>query len=580
MNFIKMVLAVLVAQLLLLFAVLFGLGVLSALFSSGSDTVHVAEGSWLVVDVYGDIPMYDAPESIAGSIFGEPETLANILTNLEKAAADDRLDGVVMKISASNSLGLASLGELRTAIAKVRSSGIPVVAYSDDLDRNALYLASACDSIFVPDMGDVSFTGYGAVESFYKGTLDKLGVHQNLHKIKDYKTAAEPFQRENMSPESREMTGWLMQEIWEVELGAISRDRGLPMDSLVACMDRALFTPREAKDAGLIDDVVYWDQLEKRLSDEDELPTVTSAEYDGVKRADVGLKGHKRIAVVHAYGLIGGRESRSDPSFGTTMGHETVIENLRAAADDDRVAAIVFRVDSPGGESLASQLIAREVGNIAAKKPVVVSMGDVAASGGYAISYKATKIVADSLTITGSIGSIFGKLNIGGAFNKIGVTFDAVTKGPNALMWSTVHDFDEGQWKRVIAYHNRSVDDWLEDISASRGIPMDTLRTYAEGRVWTGRQALQRGLIDDLGGFERALDVAKEEAGVPSDQDVTLEYYPKKRGLYSLLMSGDAPLTLARLVMTRVLRADAAETWRSLSRGGEWMLWTGPQSFQ
>jgi protease-4 len=580
MNFFKMVLAVLVAQVLLAFTLFFGLGLLTALFSSGGDAVHIADGSWLVIDVYGDIPPYDGPESISSSIFGEPETLSGMLTNLEKAAADERLDGVVMKISSSNSLGLASLGELRGAIARVRASGIPVVAFSDDLDRNSLYLASACDSIFMPSVADLTFTGYGAVESFYKGTLEKLGVHQNLHKIKDYKTAAEPFQRDSMSPQNKEMTEWLLQDVWNVELGAIARDRGVSMDSLVACMEHALFSPEEAKRAGLIDDVVYWDELEKRLTDEDELPIVTSDEYDDVLRADVGLKGHKRIAVVHAYGFIGGRESRTDATLGVMMGHETVIKNLRDAADDDRVDAVIFRIDSGGGESLASELIAREVGRIAAKKPIIASMGDVAASGGYAIAYRATKIVADSLTITGSIGSIYGKLNIGGAWNKIGVTFDSVTKGPNALLWSTVHDFDEEQWKRVEAHHNESMDRWLSDISEARKIPVEELRTYSEGRVWTGRQAVERRLIDDVGGFQRAMDIAKESAGIPVDENVTLEYFPKKRGLYTLLMSGDAPLTLLRASVTRAIRADAAETMRTLQRGGEWRLWTGAQSVE
>ena len=580
MNFIKMVLAVLVAQVLLAFALFFGLGVVTALFSSGGDAVHVADGSWLVIDVYGEIPPYDGPESISSSVFGEPETLSGILTNLEKAAVDDRLDGVVMKISSSNSLGLASLSELRTAIARVRKSGIPVVAFSDDLDRNSLYLASACDSIIMPKVADVTFTGYGAVESFYKGTLDKLGVHQNLHRIKDYKTAAEPFQRDSMSPQNKEMTAWLIQDVWNIELGAIARDRGIPMDSLVACMEHALFTPEEAKQAGLIDAVAYWDELEKRLSDEEEFPMVTSDEYDDVLRADVGLKGDKRIAIVHAYGFIGGRDSRTDATLGVMMGHETVIASLRAAADDDRVDAVVFRIDSGGGESLASELISREVGRIAAKKPIIASMGDVAASGGYAIAYRANKIVADSLTITGSIGSIYGKLNIGGAMNKIGITFDQVTKGPNALMWSTVHDFDEAQWKRIETHHNQSVDRWLADISEARKIPVEELRTYAEGRVWTGRQAMERRLIDDVGGFQRAIDLAKEAAGIPADEAVTMEYFPKKRGLYALLMSGDAPLTLFRATVARAIRADAAETMRAVERGGEWRLWTGPQSIE
>ncbi len=579
MNFFKMVIAVLVAHVLIGFVLFLGFGVMTAIVSSGDDTVTVADGSWLVIDVYGEIPPYDGPESISSSIFGEPETLSDILTNLEKAAADDRLAGVVMKVSSSNSLGMASIGEMRDAIARVRKSGKPVIAFSDDLDRDALYLASACDSIFMPKVADLTLTGYGAVESFYKGTLDKLDVHQNLHKIKDYKTAAEPFQRDSMSPESKEMTEWLLQDVWDVELGAIARDRGIPVDSLVACMSTALFTPEEAKHAQLIDDVLYWDELETRLAG-DHFEEVTSGEYDAVTRAHVGLKGDTRIAVVHAYGFIGGRESRTDAGMGVMMGHETVIENLRDAADDDRIDAIVFRVDSPGGESLASELIAREVGRIAAEKPVIVSMGDVAASGGYAISYRATKIIADSLTITGSIGSIYGKINIGGAWEKIGVTFDSVTKGPNALMWSTVHDFDEAQWKRIEKHHNDSVNRWLADISAARNIPVEELRTYAEGRVWTGRQAVARKLIDDVGGFQRALEVAKESVGVAPDENVTLDYFPKRRGLVSLIMSGDAPLTLMRAVVARAVRHETAETMRVLQRGGEWRLWTGAQSFE
>jgi protease-4 len=573
MNFIKTVLAVLVAHILIATAVIFGFGLLSALLTSDT-TVHVADGSWLVVDVYGEIEPYDPPESISGSIFGDGETLHRILTNLEKAAADDRIAGVIMKVSSSNTLGLASLSEVRAAIGAVREAGKPVVAFSDALDRDALYLASACDSIFMPEVADLFLTGYGAVETFFKGTLDKLAIHQNLHKIKDYKTAAEPFTRDTMSPESKEMMRWLIDDVWEVELGAIARDRSLPVDTLVACMDRALLTSTEAKEAGLIDGVLYWDELESRLGEEGELETVTQSHYADVKRSEVGLKGKQRIAVVHAYGLIGGRESRTDPTLGVLIGHETVIENLRSAADDDRVGAIVFRVDSNGGESLASELIAREVGRIAKEKPVIVSMGDVAASGGYAVAYRATKIVADSLTITGSIGSIFGKINTAGMWNKAGITFDWVTKGPNALLWSGITDFDEAQWKRVEKFHDASFERWLREIAAARGMSVEELRPLTEGRVWTGRQAKERRLIDDVGGFARAIALAREEAGIPADEGVTFEHYPKKRGLYYLLTSGDAPLGIVRLLVSRWLREDVAETARLLQQG-EMRVWTG-----
>ena len=577
MNFIKTVLAVLVAQFLLMFTVFFGLGVMSTLFTHEAG-VHVDKGSYLVVDVYGDIPPYDAPESISSSIFGHEETFTRILDNLEKAAADKRINGVIMKISDSNSLGLASLGELRDAIAKVQKAGKEVLAYSDGLDRNSLYLASACDSIFMPEIADVSFTGMGETNVFAKGTLQKLGVHQNLHKIKDYKTAAELLQRDNMSPEAKEMAGWLINETWDVELGAISRDRGIAVDSLETCMQTALFTAPEAKAAGLIDACLYWDQLEDRLGGDDFL-SVDEDTYGDVSRAEAGIHGKHHIAVVHAYGDIGGRESRSGGLSGAVMGHETVIDDLRSAEEDDAAKAIIFRVDSPGGESLASQLIAREVARIAKKKPVIVSMGDVAASGGYAIAYNGTKIVADSLTITGSIGSIFGKMNVAGLWNKGGVTFDAVTKGPNALFFSEFTDFDAEQWKRVETYHNASFDLWLRDISAARKIPIDQLRSISEGRVWTGRQAVANHLIDATGGWEKAVELAKSEAKLPPEDAVIFDHYPRKVGIITLLTSGKAPITIARLMITRWMHTDFAETKRLLL-SGQMSLYTGPSRIE
>ncbi|HEX6791512.1 MAG TPA: signal peptide peptidase SppA [Candidatus Krumholzibacteria bacterium] len=572
MNFIKTVLAVLVAQFLLMFAVVFGLIVMSTLFSRDT-SVHVADGSWLIIDVYGEIPPYDEPESIQSSLFDQGETLTRMLENLEKAAADKRIDGVIMKISGSNSLGMASMGELRDAIARVRAARKPVYAFSDDLDRSALYLASACDSIFMPGVADVSFTGFGATDMFLKGTLDKLDVHEQLHKIKDYKTAAETLQRDSMSPEAKEMANWMIDEMWDIELGAISRDRDLPMDSLETCMEHALFTASEAKTAGLIDDVRYWDEIEDQLGGDD-LETVDSDTYADVTRSEAGIRGKKHIAVVHAYGAIGGRESRSDGPMGAMMGHETVVESLRDAADNDHVAAIIFRVDSPGGESLASELISREVGKIAKDKPVIVSMGDVAASGGYAVSYRATKIVADSLTITGSIGSIYGKFNVAGLYNKGGITFDSVTRGANAMLFSELTDFDAPQWERVKSYHNASFELWLREIAAARKMTVEQLRPITEGRVWTGRQAVANHLIDDTGGYERAIEVAKSAAGIDSTDNVIIEHYPKRRGLVALLTSGDAPITLTRLAINSVMRRDIAEM-KQMLRASDWRLYTG-----
>jgi protease-4 len=382
------------------------------------------------------------------------------------------------------------------------------------------------------------------------------------------------LQRDSMSPEAKEMANWLIGEVWDVELGAIARDRGIPLEAMNGHMEHALFDAQEALDARFIDGMRYWDELEEDLGGEDGLETISSDDYADVSRAQAGLKGKQRIAVVHAYGMIGGRKSRVDPSLGTLMGHETVVRDLRAAADDKHVAAIIFRVDSRGGDALTSELISREVGKIAEDKPVIVSMGDVAASGGYAVSFRGTKIVADSLTITGSIGSIYGKINMAGLWNKMGVTFDWVTRGPNALLWSGVTDFDAEQWKRIEDHHDASFQHWLENISKSRGIPMDQLLPLTEGRVWTGRQAKAYRLIDDVGGYSRAIALAKEAAGIPADEEVTFVHYPKRRGLYDLLTSGDAPLTIVSWTVQRWFREDFAETARLLT-SGRMRVWTG-----
>lgn len=564
MNFIKMVLAVLVAQV---FVVMLGITTLvfigvAVKLSGGT---HVEKGSYLVIDVYGQIFPYDPPETLSSELFGDsPETVHRMLTNLEKAAVDERVEGVILKISRSNSLGRASIEELRGAIERVKAEGKPVIAYSDGLDRRSLMLASACDSIFMPEVSDLHFFGMGMTASFFKGTLDKLGIRPNIHRIAEYKSAAEPALREDLSPEAREMYGWMLDEFWDIELGAISEGRGIAREELERHMEHMLFTAPEALEAGLIDGLAFWNDIEDRLKEEadDDLRTVGQSDYEEVSRADVDLKGDRRIAVVHAHGMIGGRSSRVDPWLGVVMGHQTVIAALSSAGDDDDIDAVVFRVDSNGGESLAGEIIAHEVARIAEKKPVVVSMLDVAASAGYTISYKATRVVADPSTVTGSIGSIYGKMNTAGMYNKLGMTFDSITKGPNALFWSPVTDFSDDQWERFTDHHYDSFNMWLEDISETRGIPLDTLETLAMGRVWTGRQARANGLVDELGGLDRAIEIAKIEAGIPAEQEITRIDYPRKRGLLSLLTSSRGPFALANWMVYKMIHHDLAETVR------------------
>lgn len=557
-DFIKMFVASLAAFLFLCSLVVGMAGIASL----AKQPPEIKKGSFLVIDIYGEILPYNPPGDIMAELFGgEPETLQRILTNLEKAAVDDRIAGVIVKVSSNNSLGGASIEEIREAIKNVRAAGKKAYAFSDSMNRGALFLASACDSIFMPLSSEMTFIGMGGTMMYFKGLLDKLDIHADIHRIAAYKSAAEPFLRSDMSPEVREMYTWMINSLWDTQMHAIAEDRGLGVDELNDFMEFALFTAEQAKEAGLIDDVRYWDEVDSLLQDTDakKLLTVSQATYAQVKRKSL-IKGKKKIAIVHAFGAIGGRQSRIDPMWGMTMGHESVIKELRRVGKDDDIEAVIFRVESGGGESLASDLIAREVEVLSKKKPVVTSMVDVAASGGYTISYRANRIVADPMTITGSIGSIYGKANVAGMYNKIGVTFDRISKGPNAFLWSQFSDFTPAQRARFEENHWNSYNLWFDDISQRRGIPPDELEELTGGRVWTGLQASENRLIDEIGGLTEAIETAKDLAGIPTEEDVVLVHYPRKKGLVELILSGNGPKTALRWTLYRFIREDLADS--------------------
>jgi len=564
------------------FAVLFSLILIiliAAAFSLsrlGGGKVDIKDHTYLVIDIYGRILEYNPPTSIMGEIFGEePETLQKILDNLEKARVDKRIDGVILKVSSSNTAGLAKLQEIRNAVKRLRDSGKKVLCYSDSMDRWAYYLAASCDSIFMAPPGYFTFMGIGSTSEHIKGTLDKLGIKPNIHKIKEYKSAAEIVTRKNMSRYARENREWLVGEFWDMFIEALKEDRGIDEDEVVKLMEHALFTAGEAKEAGLVDRLYYWDELEKSLKREGDkkLRTVSSESYARIEPAKLGLKGKKKIAVIHAQGTIGGRKSRLDPFLGPMMGHETVCAQFRKAREDKDVVAVVFRVDSPGGEGLASDLISRELEVTSKKIPVVVSMVDVAGSGGYYISYKANRIVADPMTITGSIGSISGKFNMKGFFDKLGVTYDFVTKGPNALLMSSYRDFSKEEWKIFTENHWADFDRWLADVAEKRDMSFEKAVKLAYGRVWSGRQAEQNGLVDELGDLHRAVEVAKELAGIPAEEKVTLVHYPKKKGLLEVVMGSGGGLTAAvRWVMYTFIHDELAETWRALAGSRAYLM--------
>ncbi len=542
----------------------------------------IDDNSWLVITLESGLPEYPPPAGFPPLLGDEPETLHRVLSNLQKAAVDDRIDGVIFRFDGYSDY-MANMEEIRYAMDECREAGKKFYAYGTMMDRKSYFLASACDSVFMPVTGYFDFTGMSSGAPFLKGTMEKLGIEPQISKIREYKSAAELIMEEEWTENARENQEWIMNEQWGTFMRVVGEDRGLTEEQLVAAMEHALYEGGEA-DAikmGLLDEILYWDELKDRLRPEDddnedgcEEWLVSSATYAKVCPKSLDLTGDKKIAVVHAAGMIGGKKSGIDPLFGETMGYESVNRDLRKAWNDDDVEAIVFRVNSGGGDALTSDMIARQIEIITQDKPVVISMVGVAASGGYVISYKGTKILADETTITGSIGSISGKFVMKGLYEKLGITWDFVSKGPNALMYSDYHKFSEEQWEKFEKNHMAGVHTWMRDVAKHRNMTFEELEQLAYGRVWTGGQAKENGLIDEVGGLQHAIAAAKELAEIPADEQVTLDHYPEQKSPLEQLTGGGDMASYLGYKTYRLLHHDIPKRLKAMQQG-RWYYWDG-----
>lgn len=523
---------------------------------------EINDNSYLVIDIQTALPEYLPPMPFPAFADGEPESLHRIISNLNKVTKDDRIDGIILRINGMAYTDYpATIGEIHHAIEKCQDAGKKVIAYATSLNRKSFELAAACDSIFITPGFYFDFVGMSAGSPFIKNMLDKIGIDPYLSKIKDYKSAAEIILEEKWTDAARENEEWLLDEQWSLFVDMVQEKRGLSEEQILEAMDYALFSGEEDKviEMGLVDEVIYWDEVKERynLDDEKKSRMVSSAAYAKVDPKGLGIKGKHKIAVIHAEGLIAGPVSGYNAFMGQTMGYETVCKQFDAALKDKKVRAIVFRVNSGGGDALTSEIIARKVEVADKKKPVVVSMVGVAASGGYHIAQNGRKIIANEGSYTGSIGSISGKFVTRDLNNKIGLNYDFVSKGPNAYIFSTQHPFTEEQAERHSDNHWKSFNHWLKSISVKRGIPMEKLSQLAEGRVWTGTQAKENGLIDELGGLDMAVEIAVEMAEIPADEKVTLDHYPKQKSLAEQIFSDDeVSVSLADYLLYKIFHID------------------------
>ncbi len=535
---------------------------------------QVPDNSVLVLKISGSLPDY-APDDVMAKIFGgsSNQSFSGILTQLRKAKVDKRVSAVLFDIEVSG-VGWGKADELRDAIADFKSSGKPVYAYMEYGGNKEYYVATAADKIFLPPTGELGIIGLQAQAQFYKGSLDKLGVEfQSVH-VGKYKGANDPLVRKDLSPEQREVLNAMLDDYYGRMISTIADARKKSADDVAAIIDNAPYNALEAKQQNLIDGAIYRDEvyneLKNRLGykDSEDLRLLTSANYKDVTPESLGLNVGDRIAVIFASGLITSGKS-SDGSFGgsQTIGSDTIVRAVKEAADDTSVKAIVLRVDSGGGSALASDLMWHTLEYAKTKKPLVTSMGDVAASGGYYIACNSNKIVAEPSTVTGSIGVILARPVIKGLYDWLGVTNEYITRGKNAGLFRDSEPWNEEQFKKVQSQADFFYwDNFVPKVAAGRGKSVEEIHNVAQGRVWTGFQAKERGLVDEFGGLDKAVEIARELAHLPADKDVKRVVFPAPQPFLSSFFSSDDEATVKareQKALIDALPKDAQKVFRS-----------------
>ncbi|HVB46516.1 MAG TPA: signal peptide peptidase SppA [Streptosporangiaceae bacterium] len=456
-------------------------------------------------------------------------TVADVVAGLRLARDDDRVKALVVKVG-GKPIGLGTVQELREAVARFAASGKPTVAWAETFGEFSAgnvpyYLATAFGTICLQPSGDLGLTGLAVEQVFLRGALDKLGVRMEIGARHEYKSAAERFTERGFSGPAREATQRMAESVTGQLADAIAERGKISTQEATRLINEGPYLAEQAVAAGLVDTLGYRDEVYASLRGRVNAVAEPMLLYLGRYQRSKELASRARqlaaprphaVALIHATGTIRrGRGGRS-PMTGTAMGSDSITAALRSAAADPHIRAIVLRVNSPGGSYVASDSIWHEVVRARnAGKPVVVSMGDVAASGGYFISMAADAIVAQPGTVTGSIGVISGKPVLGEMLDKAGVTTDSVVVGEHAAMFSTARPFTEAEWAVVDAWLDHIYADFTGKVAAGRGLSAQRVHDLARGRVWTGADARERDLVDELGGIEEAADIARHRAGLP-----------------------------------------------------------------
>ncbi len=496
-------------------------------------TPTVKTRSYLEINLSGAINEKSVPDFFT-SLMGvrPPLSMFDVWRNIQKAKHDSRIKSLVLRLGQLQ-CDWAKIEEIRQSVLDFRTSGKKVYAYIGevlDFDKE-YYLATACDSITLHPLGTLIINGIGGYIPFIKNAMDKLGVEAEFEQVEEYKTFGNKFTEEGFTPAHREMIESIYGDIFNIYVKGVAEAREKSETEVRDLIDQAYFRAELAKKANLVDELLYEDEFENLIQEGGQrLSRVSHSQYKKISPSSLSLNKGEKIALLYGIGPI-----HSGEGLNQTIGSKSMARLIKRIRNDVTVSALIFRIDSPGGSAMGSDVIWREIELTKKKKPVVVSMSDVAGSGGYWIAMNANKIVAQPQTITGSIGVISGKFNLAKLLDKLGITAERIALGKRADMFTPFRSLTEEERTLLKTEILWIYDKFITKVSEGRNLNKEDVDKIGRGRVWTGHQAKELGLIDEIGGLTKAIELVKELINVPPGEDVKLDIWPKKQSFFNTM---------------------------------------------
>lgn len=553
----------------ILLAGLLGVILVFALIRLGDRKPVITEDSVMVLRLAGDIPER-APVEIPLPYFDEPgpATMVETWQALNRAANDPKIKAVVLE-PRGIATGWGKIQELHAAIEKFRGSGKPIYAFLFAPHTGDYYLATAADKIFLEEGDMLNVKGLRIEEMFYKNTLDKLGVQIQIEHAGKYKDYGDNYSRTSMTPETREVLNSFLDEWFGDLTTVIGKGRRRTPEEVAKMINEGPFLASRARDLGLVDQLGYEDEMYGQLKAKLKLSNIKKVSLREYVRATPASKEKDRIALLVADGGISGANNPDPTDEITAAG---MIKLMKQIENDSSIKGVIFRVNSPGGDAIASDEILHQAKILSKKKPMVISMSDYAASGGYMISVTGDPIIAYQGTVTGSIGVVFGKVNLSGLYDKIGIQTETLKRGRFADIDSEAHALDPAEEAKLREGIESTYKSFVESVAEGRKRKYDEIEPLSQGRAWTGEQAIKHGLVDETGGFQAAVDAIKKKSHIGASTRVAIVPFPERRTIFEMLGSrnednspGDAEL---RLIMRQLIPDASTRSWTKALLGG------------